>query len=100
MLFLHSLHDRKLCVLGICTLLEMGPQRPNIDEVLPKILPSCLVLFDGLKRAYELRAEADEETSSEEDVEEEDEGIILSNSNVRPVDMILEDTEIFNYGCP
>lgn len=69
------LHDRKLCVLGICTLLEMGPQRPNLDEIMPKLLPSCLVLFDGLKRAYEIRAEADEETSSEEDDEEEDEGM-------------------------
>lgn len=55
----------------------MGPQRPNLEEILPKLLPSCLVLFEGLKRAYELRAEADEETSSEEDVEEEDEGIPL-----------------------
>lgn len=52
----------------------MGPQRPNLEEILPKLLPSCLVLFDGLKRAYEARAEADEETSSEEDEEDEDEG--------------------------
>lgn len=61
-------------MLGICTLLEMGPQRPNLEEIAPKILPSCLVLFDGLKRAYEARAEADEETSSEEDEEDDDEG--------------------------
>lgn len=71
------MHDRKLCVLGICTLLEMGPQRPNLDEVIPKLLSSCLVLFDGLKRAYEARAEADEDTSSEENDEEEDEGLLI-----------------------
>ncbi|XP_021185790.2 importin-7 isoform X1 [Helicoverpa armigera] len=76
-----GLHDRKLCVLGICTLLEMGPQRPNIEEILPKLLPSCLVLFDGLKRAYEARAEADEETSSEEDEEEEDEEVLSSDED-------------------
>lgn len=71
--FFNSLHDRKLYILGICTLFDMGPQRPNIDELVPKILPSCLVLFDGLKQAYEAKAEADEDSSSEED-EEEDEG--------------------------
>uniref|UniRef100_A0A2H1WJJ8 SFRICE_011739 n=1 Tax=Spodoptera frugiperda TaxID=7108 RepID=A0A2H1WJJ8_SPOFR len=76
-----GLHDRKLCVLGICTLLEMGPQRPNLDEIMPKLLPSCLVLFDGLKRAYEIRAEADEETSSEEDDEEEDEEVLSSDED-------------------
>ncbi|XP_032527964.1 importin-7 [Danaus plexippus] len=76
-----GLHDRKLCVLGICTLLEMGPQRPNLDEVIPKLLSSCLVLFDGLKRAYEARAEADEDTSSEENDEEEDEEVLSSDDD-------------------
>ncbi|XP_069364625.1 importin-7-like isoform X2 [Maniola hyperantus] len=76
-----GLHDRKLCVLGICTLLEMGPQRPNLDEILPKILPSCLVLFDGLKRAYEARAEADEDTSSEEDDADDDEEVLSSDDD-------------------
>ncbi|XP_050360804.1 importin-7 [Nymphalis io] len=76
-----GLHDRKLCVLGICTLLEMGPQRPNLDEILPKILPSCLVLFDGLKRAYEARAEADDDTSSEEDDGDEDEEVLSSDDD-------------------
>lgn len=60
----------------------MGPQRPNLDEVLPKIIPSCLVLFDGLKRAYEARAEADDDSSSEGDEEDEDEGI--SNITTKP----------------
>lgn len=55
----------------------MGPQRPNLEEVIQKLMPSCLVLFDGLKRAYEARAEADEETSSEEDDDEDDEGTIF-----------------------
>lgn len=76
-----GLHDRKLCVLGICTLLEMGPQRPNLDEVLPKLLPSCLVLFDGLKRAYEARAEADDDTSSEEEDEDDDEEVLSSDDD-------------------
>ncbi|CAH0401822.1 unnamed protein product [Chilo suppressalis] len=76
-----GLHDRKLCVLGICTLLEMGPQRPNLEEVVPKLLPSCLVLFDGLKRAYEARAEGDDDSSSDEDDEEDGEEILSSDED-------------------
>ncbi|KAJ2954128.1 hypothetical protein O0L34_g2350 [Tuta absoluta] len=77
-----GLHDRKLCVLGICTLLEMGPQRPSLDEVLPKLLPSCLVLFEGLKRAYEARAEADDDSSDEDaDDEEEAEEVLSSDED-------------------
>lgn len=76
-----GLHDRKICVLGICTLLEMGPQRPNLEEIVPKILPSCLVLFDGLKRAYEARAEADDDTSSEEDEGDDDEEVLSSDED-------------------
>lgn len=63
-------------MLGICTLLEMGPQRPNIEEVVPKLLPSCLVLFDGLKRAYEARAEGDDDDSSDDDDDEDDDGML------------------------
>ncbi|XP_073956542.1 importin-7 msk [Choristoneura fumiferana] len=76
-----GLHDRKLCVLGICTLLEMGPARPSLDAVLPNILPSCLVLFEGLRRAYEARAEADEDTSSEEEDDDEDEEVLSSDED-------------------
>ncbi|XP_059055104.1 importin-7 [Achroia grisella] len=76
-----GLHDRKLCLLGICTLLEMGPQRPNLEEIVPMLLPSCLVLFDGLKRAYEIRAEGDDESSSEEDDDEDDEEILSSDED-------------------
>ncbi|KAL4717791.1 hypothetical protein ACJJTC_000940 [Scirpophaga incertulas] len=76
-----GLHDRKLCVLGICTLLEMGPQRPNLDEVIPKLIPSCLVLFDGLKRAYEARAEADDDSSSQEDDDEDIEEVLSSDED-------------------
>ncbi|XP_063632992.1 importin-7 [Cydia splendana] len=76
-----GLHDRKLCVLGICTLLEMGPCRPPLEAVLPNILPSCLVLFDGLKRAYEARAEADEDTESEDEDDDQDEEVLSSDED-------------------
>lgn len=47
------LHDRKLCVLGLCTLLSMGQNRPPVlNECINQIMPSMILLFDGLKRAY------------------------------------------------
>lgn len=54
----------------------MGPQRPNLEEVVPKLLPSCLVVFEGLKRAYEARAEGDDDDSSDEDDDEDDDGML------------------------
>lgn len=48
--------------------------RPNIEHIVPRILPSCLVLFDGLKRAYEVRAETEVEDLSSEEDDDDDEG--------------------------
>ncbi|XP_052745719.1 importin-7-like [Bicyclus anynana] len=84
-----GLHDRKLCVLGLCTLLEMGPQRPNLEKVLPKIIPFCLVLFDGLVHAYEAKAEADHDTSSSE--EDDDDGEEVLSSDDDDVDQMSSD---------
>jgi len=48
-----SLHDRKLCVLGLCTLLDSSTARPvAVNECAAQIIPSMILLFDGLKRAY------------------------------------------------
>ena len=33
---------------------------PGIDEYAPRILPSLILLFDGLKRAYEAQKDADD----------------------------------------
>ena len=43
-----GLHDRKLCVLGLCTLLQLGPDRvPALKFCHSQILPAMLVLFQG-----------------------------------------------------
>ncbi|GAB6021254.1 hypothetical protein CHUAL_003869 [Chamberlinius hualienensis] len=48
-----GLHDRKMCVLGLCTLLTLGSDRPQVvSESANLILPSLILLFNGLKRAY------------------------------------------------
>lgn len=53
MSFPFRLHDRKICVLGMCTLLQLGPERLGVlQECHKEILPAMLLLFQGLKRAY------------------------------------------------
>ncbi|CAG7729688.1 unnamed protein product [Allacma fusca] len=67
-----GLHDRKICVLGLCALLQ-SPNRPSaLQECSKEILPSLILLFDGLKRAYASKAleNADSDSDEEEDDEE------------------------------
>lgn len=47
------IHDRKLCVMGLLTLMALSPNRPiAVNEHATQIVPSMLMLFDGLNRAY------------------------------------------------
>ena len=57
-----GLHDRKLCVLGLVHLMQMS-DNPAVVAHAPQLVPSALLLFDGLKRAYAAR---NEDESSEE----------------------------------
>jgi len=87
-----GLHDRKLCVLGLCQLMTM-PDLPDIVEYAPKILPSLVMLFDGLKRAYEAAKEdedSDDEDSDEDDDEDADHNILSSDE-----DEIDEDSAVY-----
>lgn len=53
--FFLGLHDRKLCILGLCVLMEL-PTRPSaLESVGGQILPSVLLLFLGLKHLYASR---------------------------------------------
>jgi hypothetical protein len=63
-----GLHDRKLCVLGLVHLMQMA-DNPAVVAHAQQIVPSALLLFDGLKRAYAARNE--EESSEEGDSDEE-----------------------------
>ncbi|CAH0547642.1 unnamed protein product [Brassicogethes aeneus] len=61
-----GIHDRKLCVLGLCTLISLPTKPPTLIEMAPKVVPSLILLFEGLKRAYAAKAaEAAEEEESE-----------------------------------
>ena len=56
----------------MCRLMEM-PNVPGVTENANRFLPSMLLLFEGLKRAYEAQAEAeDSDDSGEEDSDDDD----------------------------
>lgn len=77
-----GLHDRKLCVLGLCTLLTMSPARPvAVNECASQIVPSLILLFDGLKRAYAAKAQDVEEEEDEEDESDIDEEVLSSDED-------------------
>lgn len=68
-----GIHDRKLWVIGMCTLITLGDSKPQVlSEVSDQIIPALILIFDGLKRAYESRAEAEEEESDEEDDDDDE----------------------------
>merc|ERR1711962_826496 len=69
-----GIHDRKLSVLGLCRLITLVPQNQTSSpwqEYVPQIMPSLIMLFKGLKSAYECRKEAEEEEDSSEEEDEE-----------------------------
>merc|ERR1719213_531303 len=78
-----GLHDRKLCVLGLCQLMTLLPNLPDIGEYAPKIFPSLIMLFDGLKRAYEAAKddEDSDEDSDEDDEDDSDQNILSSDED-------------------
>ena len=43
-----------MCALGLCTLLELIPQRPHdIAQIAQRLLPSCCIIFENLEKVYQ-----------------------------------------------
>lgn len=73
-----GIHDRKLYVLGLCRAISLGGEKPYVlNEVSGEILPSLLLIFEGLKRAYQSRAQECEEEESEDEEGDDYEGLYL-----------------------
>ncbi|MEE6498745.1 hypothetical protein FKM82_003220 [Ascaphus truei] len=76
-----GLHDRKICVLGLCALIDLE-QRPQVlNQVSAQILPAFLLLFNGLKRAYACHAEQENDSDDDEDGEDDDEAELGSDED-------------------
>uniref|UniRef100_A0AAQ5ZQZ7 Importin N-terminal domain-containing protein n=1 Tax=Amphiprion ocellaris TaxID=80972 RepID=A0AAQ5ZQZ7_AMPOC len=68
-----GLHDRKMCILGLCALIDLEHRPQAVNQVAGQLLPAAILLFSGLKRAYACRAEHEnEDEDDDEDGEDED----------------------------
>lgn len=69
-----GLHDRRLCVLGLCLLLSLpADQRPEAVVASHKeYIPTLLLLFTGLKRAYAVKAQNQNDDDSSDELEDDD----------------------------
>uniref|UniRef100_A0A8C9SLW8 Importin 7 n=1 Tax=Scleropages formosus TaxID=113540 RepID=A0A8C9SLW8_SCLFO len=81
-----GLHDRKMCVLGLCALIDMEQRPQAVNQVAGQLLPAAILLFNGLKRAYACRAEHENEEDDEEDDGEEDEENVELGSDEDDID--------------
>lgn len=73
----------------MCTLITLGNAKPTVlSEVSNEIIPSLIMIFEGLKRAYEARAEAEEEESDDEaeDLDDCEEGISSDEDEMNELD--------------
>uniref|UniRef100_A0A8C9ZXI6 Importin 7 n=1 Tax=Sander lucioperca TaxID=283035 RepID=A0A8C9ZXI6_SANLU len=75
-----GLHDRKMCILGICALIDLEHRPQVVNQVAVQLLPAAILLFNGLKRAYACRAEHEnDEDDDDEDGEEDDDNAELGS---------------------
>uniref|UniRef100_A0A3Q2P367 Importin 7 n=1 Tax=Fundulus heteroclitus TaxID=8078 RepID=A0A3Q2P367_FUNHE len=74
-----GLHDRKMCILGLCALIDLANRPLAVNQVGGQILPAAILLFSGLKRAYACRAEHENDEDDGEDGEEEDDNAELGS---------------------
>ena len=84
-----GLHDRKMCVLGLISLMTLPPAKraPIIASLGNQLLPSAVLLFEGLKVAYHAKANA------ENGSDDESEGSVYSDAS-DPQDLDDEEDHI------
>jgi len=69
-----GLHDRKMCVIGLTTLMGMTGRPAVMSEVVQQVVPSCITLFDELQKAYEAKALRDNKDDDNDSGEEDEDG--------------------------
>lgn len=61
-------HDRRICALGLCTLLRIDAKYYSaISDIVPKILPNCIHIYQGLMKTYQHNHDEDDNDQSDDD---------------------------------
>lgn len=108
---IQGIHDRKLSVLGLITLMTLPRDRrpAPLVESAKEVIPSALLLFEGLKETYAARAKADAESEDEEEEDddyeessdpeelEDDQDLIPGSSSFPSLARVVQE---FNNNCP
>ncbi|EUB64504.1 Importin-7 [Echinococcus granulosus] len=83
----NGLHDRRVCVFGMCTLLSLSADQrpPSVDAIAAQYLPSLLHVLTSLKDAYAAKREMEKEEESDSDAdglevdEDADDGVAVDS---------------------
>ncbi|CAF3605893.1 unnamed protein product, partial [Rotaria sordida] len=63
-----GIHDRRVCALGLCTLLRIDVNYYSaISNIVPKILPNCIQIYEGLMKTYQHNDDDDSDDETDED---------------------------------
>ena len=63
-----GIHDRRVSALGLCTLLRIDANYYSaITNIVPKILPNCIQVYEGLMKTYQHNEEDDSDDETEDD---------------------------------
>jgi hypothetical protein len=63
-----GIHDRRVSALGLCTLLRIDAKYYSaISNIVPKILPNCIHIYEGLMKTYQHNNEDDSEDDTDDD---------------------------------
>jgi len=72
-----GIHDRKMCIVGFCTLMSLDSRPKCVDDFTVHIVPSLIKVFQGLIEAYKVKGEEEASSSDESyETEEEDDSFI------------------------
>uniref|UniRef100_UPI00358E494A importin-7-like isoform X2 n=1 Tax=Myxine glutinosa TaxID=7769 RepID=UPI00358E494A len=85
-----GIHDRKLCVLGLCVLMEMQQRPEPVTRAACQLVPALLLLLQGLRRAYASRSEGEEESDDEE---EDDDEVDIANEELASDEDEINETD-------
>jgi len=89
-----GIHDRRVCIMGLCALMQSSNKPPCLSEpgIQGQIMGDYIHLFNGLKKAIQMRDEDDEnEDDDDEEIEDEEEELNELEDDADDVDADAQD---------